>query len=297
MRRLFQTPEDKRALTAGLLLLSIGLAILWGYDRCSGQSPEAPPPPGHREAFLSLEKQVGRATPAAPSRPAAETFPFDPNHADSLTLLRLGLRPWQIGNMLKYRRKGGLWRSAEDFRRLYGLSEADYRRLRPYVRIRPADAARPGHSSGYAAREARPESPWPRAEKYAEGTQIPLNASDTTALRGIPGIGSYRAAQIVRYRERLGGFVSLDQLNEIEDLPPGITRWFRFDPVRPTPLRINRASFKQLVRHPYLSYEQTRVIVNHIRKYGPIRQLGELRAYDLFTEADLQRLAPYLSFE
>ena len=51
------------------------------------------------------------------------------------------------------------------------------------------------------------------------------------------------------------------------------------------------------MRHPYLSYEQTRAIVNHVRKYGPIRQLGELRAYDLFTEADLQRLAPYLSFE
>lgn len=296
MRKLFQTPEDKRALTAGLFLLSIGLAILWSYDRCSEQPPEAQPGTGHREAFLSLEKQVGRAIPAA-SRPAAETFPFDPNHADSLTLLRLGLRPWQISNMLKYRRKGGLWRSPEDFRRLYGLSEEDYRRLRPYVRIRPADVASPGNDPGHSPREARPEARYPKAEKYAEGTQIPLNASDTTALQGITGIGSYRAAQIVRYRDRLGGFVSLDQLNEIEDLPPGITRWFRFDPARPTPLRINRASFKQLVRHPYLSYEQTKAIVNHIRKYGPFRQLGELRAYDLFTEADLQRLAPYLCFE
>ena len=65
----------------------------------------------------------------------------------------------------------------------------------------------------------------------------------------------------------------------------------------PTQLRINHAEFKQLVRHPYLSYEQTRAIVTHVRKYGPFRHLRELLTYDVFTEADIQRLAPYLSFK
>lgn len=48
---------------------------------------------------------------------------------------------------------------------------------------------------------------------------------------------------------------------------------------------------------PYLSYEQTKAIANHIRQYGPIHSLQELRLYHEFTPADLQRIAPYLRFD
>ena len=68
----------------------------------------------------SLRRAARRNLPAA-----AELFPFNPNEADSATLLRLGLKPWQVRNLLKYRRKGGRWRSADDFRRLYGYKPMD----------------------------------------------------------------------------------------------------------------------------------------------------------------------------
>ena len=70
-----------------------------------------------------------------------ESFPFDPNTADSTTLLRLGFKPWQAKAICNYRRKGGRWRSAEDCKRIYGFSEADYQRLKPYIRISPEFAA------------------------------------------------------------------------------------------------------------------------------------------------------------
>ena len=38
---------------------------------------------------------------------------FDPNTADSSTLVHLGLKPWQASNMLKYRAKNGRYRQAE----------------------------------------------------------------------------------------------------------------------------------------------------------------------------------------
>ena len=57
----------------------------------------------------------------------AERFPFDPNSADSTQLLRLGLQPWQVRNIYKYRAKGGVYRSKEDFARLYGLTVKQYR--------------------------------------------------------------------------------------------------------------------------------------------------------------------------
>ena len=80
-------------------------------------------------------------------RRKAETFPFDPNTADSVTFVRLGLTSWQARNALKYRRKGGRWKSADDFARLYGLSEEDFLRLRPYIRISPDGKRSEEHTS------------------------------------------------------------------------------------------------------------------------------------------------------
>lgn len=242
--------------------------------------------------------ETGRRARQNTTAARKQPFPFDPNHADSLTLLEVGFAPWQVRNMLKYRRKGGRWRSPDDLARLYGLSDEDFRRLRPYVRIAPADRPK-----AYVREESygRPLPAMPkgeRMEKYAEGTKIPLNEADTTMLKHIPGIGSYYAGKIVRYRERLGGFVSLAQLAEVEGLPAGIVRWFELgNGPAPKRVHLNKASFKELVRHPYLNYEQTKCIVNHIRQYGPIHSWRELRLYKDFSAHDFERLTPYFSLD
>lgn len=198
--------------------------------------------------------------------------------------------------MLKYRRKGGRWRSADDLQRLYGLSKSQFEQLRPYVRIAEADKRKVYERAEWQSNYEH--EPRPKTEKFAEGVTLPANTADTTALKHIPGIGSYYARKIVDYRERLGGFVSTSQIGEIEDLPAGITRWFVLDKTdKPRQLRINHATFKQLVRHPYLSYEQTKIIVTHIRQYGAIRSWRDLQLYKEFTQNDFKRLAPYISFK
>ena len=83
------------------------------------------------------EERKDRYVPyaATESQHTVEEFPFDPNTADSSQLLRLGLQPWQVRNIYRYRAKGGIYRKKEDFARLYGLTVKDYRRLEPYIRI------------------------------------------------------------------------------------------------------------------------------------------------------------------
>lgn len=232
----------------------------------------------------------------------AQLFPFDPNHADSLTLRRLGLSTRHIHNMLAYRRKGGRWRSPDDFARLYGLAHEDFLRLRPYVRIAPADQRQTyvyEHRERTAYGVPTGDKPtYEHVEKIAEGTTIDLNTADTIQLKQVPGIGSYYARKIVAYRERLGGFVSARQVDDVEGLPAGASRWFRIDgDTPPRQLHINHATFKQIVRHPYISYEQTKAIVNHIRQYGPIHSWRDLRLYKEFTDDDFRRLTPYVSFK
>lgn len=227
-------------------------------------------------------------------------FPFDPNHDDSLTLSRIGLSPWQIHNMMRYREAGGIWRSVDDFRRLYGLSEKDFQKLRPYIRIAAADRKKkyiPYQDYSYSVPQGEIPN-YEHIDKMEEGQRIDANTSDTTEIKRIPGIGSYYARKIVTYRDRLGGFVNTNQIEEIEGLPAGTSRWFTIEK-QPTikKIRINHASFKEIVRHPYISYEQTKVIVNHIRHYGPLQGWNELRLYKEFQEKDFILLEPYFSFQ
>ena len=192
----------------------------------------------------SLQRAARRKLPAA-----AELFPFNPNEADSATLLRVGLKPWQVRNLLKYRRKGGRWRSADDFRRLYGLTEEEFQRLRPYIIIPPITEENANCLAKESGRRDSLRRIYP--EKFGELTVLSLNAADTTLLQRIPGIGRYRAAQICRYRERLGGYISTAQLREIGDLPEGIEQWFEIGADEtPRQIDVNKSDFKTLLRHP-----------------------------------------------
>ena len=94
-----------------------------------------------------------------------------------------------------------------------------------------------------------------------------------------------------------GGFVSVAQLKEMGELPENIGRWFTVSPAVHRPLLVNRMSVEVLRCHPYLNFYQSRVIVEHRRKYGPIKKLQALSLYEEFSPSDLERLQPYVSFE
>ncbi len=114
----------------------------------------------------------------------------------------------------------------------------------------------------------------------------------------MPGVGPYFARRIVRYRQRLGGFVSPEQLREIPNLPDSVQTWFRVTAEKAQrPLRLNSATFRELLRHPYLNYEQVKAIVNYRERQGALQTLQELSLSEAFTPVDLERLTPYVSFE
>ncbi len=299
MKTPLRLPKSRRRGLLALVFL-VSLFTVWRVaPMLFGSGSEVLLSPSEADSLARFQESAaqgkGKSTP-----PAGELFPFDPNHADSLTLLRLGLRPWQVGNMMKYRARGGVWRSPDDLRRLYGLTEEQYARLRPYVRIAPADRrAEYSESGGHRYGTPLPERPeYEPVEKYPEGTLLPLNVADTTELCRIPGIGKYYARKIVRYRDRLGGFVSVSQLAEIDGLPAGVQRWFTLEgggSLRR--IRINHADFGTLIKHPYLDFDQTKAIVRHIRTYGALRGWDDLRLYACFKDSDFCRLAPYFSFK
>ena len=296
MSRLFLSRSEKRGL---LLLLFLLLCVCGGMlyvgmsERVGTSVQLSPEDVAELEAFATLTKE--RKTRQEEVRTSVQSFPFNPNTADSMTLLRVGLKPWQVKNLMAYRRAGGRWKDADDFKRLYGLSDEEFQRLRPYVQIPPAVKEVYFTEHDRARQDSLHHL---RPEKFTQLTVLDLNTVDTLTLRKIPGIGVGYSRSIVSYRERLGGFVSVAQLKDIEGLPARIEEWFSVEEqVAVRTISINKSDFKTLVRHPYLSYEQVKVITTHIRKYGSLRSWKDLQLYPEFTPQDFERLTPYFVFE
>lgn len=251
-------------------------------------------------ALKNFEQEV-RKKPYVPKKQVHEKkeespiqlFSFDPNKADSIELSSLGLSAYVVRNILKYREKGGRFRTADSFSRIYGLTEKQFNTLKPYIRIAQTDTPKKEKMDTMVA-VVIPER---KVFKYPEGTLVDVNVADTAELKKIPGIGSGIAKAIVAYRNRLGGFYSLSQLEEIDYVTPELLKWFKLEGGTIRKLDINRWGLDKLRSHPYLNFYQAKVIIEHRKKRGEIKSLSQLSLYEEFTEKDLIRLSAYVSFD
>ena len=219
---------------------------------------------------------------------------FDPNTVDSMTLLHLGFKPWQAKNMLKYRAKGGKYRKKEDLKKLYGMTDSMYLALTPYIYIKDSivvDSAR--------IDSVRTDS-LPKWKSTKKDTILNLRTADTTELKLIRGIGSYRAKMIVRYREQLGGYAQVEQIMEARGMDKviadSILPHFYIDSVVVNKIPINHIRPEVLQRHPYLNFEQAKAIYEYRRKHIRIKSAEELKKIKGLSPTDIEKILIYLDF-
>ena len=229
---------------------------------------------------------------------------FDPNTVDSMTLVGFGLKDWKVRNFLHYRAAGKVFRSAEEMGKTHGWTEEDVEKVRGYVRV-VKEYGKDGKNGrnekigndgkGWERREDVPER---ASNKFRALTKVDVNTADTALLRRVPGVGKKISEAIVTYRKKLGGFYSVEQLRELKMVSPELLEWFE---VSPSPdiqrLNINKASFQALNSHPYISYEQTKALLQYIRLYGKVKDEQALVETGIFTKEEVERLKPYLAFE
>jgi len=141
---------------------------------------------------------------------------------------------------------------------------------------------------------------YPVTEKFTAGTVIEINASDTAQLMKIPGIGASFAKKITGYRNSLGGYYRLEQLQEVygmyAELYEKIIPYLRTDTNKISPVQVNTASLDKLKLHPYINFYQAKAIVEMRKKKGKLENIHELDLLEEFTPEDLERLKHYLVF-
>ena len=219
---------------------------------------------------------------------------FDPNTVDSMTLLHLGFKPWQAKNMLKYRAKGGKYRKKEDLKKLYGMTDSMYLALTPYIYIKDSivvDSARI---------DSVHMDTLPKWNSTKKDTILNLRTADTTELKLIRGIGSYRAKMIIRYREQLGGYARVEQIMEARGMDKviadSILPHFYIDSVVVNKIPINHIRPEVLQRHPYLNFEQAKAIYEYRRKHIRIKSAEELKKIKDLSPTDIEKILIYLDF-
>jgi hypothetical protein len=128
--------------------------------------------------------------------------------------------------------------------------------------------------------------------------KLDLNAATEVMLVALPGLGEYTAAKIIAYRERVGGFLSLDQLQEIQGLKPEILQ-----KVLPyleleqgvKRISINEVTYETLKQHPYLTWNQANSIIKMRKQKGAFKEIKELKESVLIDDDTYKKLLPYVS--
>ncbi len=285
---------ERRGIIFLCVVVLLATLVVWLVPRKKNE-------PANRNA-ASERRVPTNQRPYELSERRVETFAFDPNTADSTTLLRLGLTPAMLRGIYKFRGMGYTYSEPEDFSRVPGMTNEMWDRLGPYIHIDPRfqkvrRQSRATAESAVSASSAAEYGASPRfTTKLRRGETVELNSSDTATLKRIPGIGPYYARKIVGYRRQLGGFASLSQLAEIEGLPEGVTDYLTLDEAAVRRIDVNHATKRALLVHPYIGVYRAQPIWEYRHNHGSLKSLDDLRKLQGFTDEDIERLAPYLEF-
>lgn len=220
-----------------------------------------------------------------------KALPLDLNKASYKSLIEIGM-PGRVANtLINYRQSGKIFKTIQDLKKVIGMNDSLVEILSPFILFE--DVSQDIDSSGKSVKSVVTNDNAP--EKIGI---INLNQSDTTALKYLPGIGSKLASRIVKYRDLLGGFYTVNQLKEVYGLPDstfakivskvqvgeGIKR-----------IDVNKTDFTK-IHHPYMDKKQALIIQNFIKQHAPIYKLEDLKQIEVLESSFWTRMEPYLDF-
>jgi competence protein ComEA len=135
--------------------------------------------------------------------------------------------------------------------------------------------------------------------EVVERLLVEINTVDTLGLKELPAIGSVFASRICKFRQILGGFVSINQLLDVYGMDSSrfntIQSYLTIDISQVKMLNINSLSTSELKKHPYISYKDANAIVNYRHQHGVYETLSDLLKIRLIDSIKLRKIAPYIS--
>jgi competence protein ComEA len=217
-------------------------------------------------------------------------FSFDPNQASIDNFTKVGFSASLANRIVNYRTKGGKFAIKSDLLKIYGMDTVLYRKVYSYIDL-PEEKITKNPLNAKAIEK-----------RTVSKIKLDLNLADTVQLDKVYGIGKKLSERIIKYRNRLGGFVSINQLKEVYGLDSVVVKnvsekFVITENYLPIQVNINSATEKELGSHPYLSFKLAKAITAYRFQHGQFTSLDDLTNVQLLNENDFKRIKPYLTVE
>ncbi|MFV0505453.1 MAG: helix-hairpin-helix domain-containing protein [Bacteroidales bacterium] len=243
-------------------------------------------------------------------------FAFNPNTSPADSIMQLSISKRVKSNIISYRKGGGEFRKKEDLKRIYGMTDSLYELLEAWViigKIEKKSVKEKEKKSEYiVSNDEKEQQKNINSNDYLEEpkntitakrspSKLNLNTADTAKLKALPGIGSSYARRIVKYRELLGGFHSIEQLKEVYGMKDEYYEQFapyciaNIAEIRK--ININFADYRELIRHPYIDKEMTKALLNFRNKNGSFSSVDKLLDIEVFDRAKFDKVKYYFKTE
>ncbi|MGE9312051.1 ComEA family DNA-binding protein [Niabella sp. CJ426] len=251
------------------------------------------------------------STPATTSFPIDKTggsysnplkgvlFNFDPNTLDAEGFKKLGLRDKTIRTLINYRNKGGKFRRPDDLAKVYGLRQEEFQRLKPYISIKSATPAGNYHNQTNADKGVNNTGYTPENKPSHLPKTIEINTADIAGFESLYGIGNKLATKIVNFRDKLGGFYSVDQVGETYGIPDStfqkIKAQLKVDAGSIKKININTASYDELNNHPYISAKLAFQVLKQRKEKGNFTAITDIKDLAAQTNDSYERVSKYIT--
>ncbi len=238
----------------------------------------------------------------ASERAPLHLFQFDPNNIDSAGLAHLDLPVALKRNLLRYRAKGGRFRRAQDFRKLYGMNDSIFQLVRPFLIVNPPADENKNDIQEVSRRQYKSQDSLMISKSAYKQKELPviieLNLASAEELEALKGIGPTLSKRIVKYRDLLGGFAFPEQLSEVYGVSPetvdAILPSVKTDTCYVKKIDLNFMNEKELSAHPYINFKLARKIVDFRSKNGYISNKNQLLSDSIVDKKLFQKLVYYL---
>jgi competence ComEA-like helix-hairpin-helix protein len=282
------TKQQRGGIFFLLFLIVLAQCVYFFADFSGGKKYEYHPQGW--EAFQQTIDSIKKSKVAA-TKPGIR--PFNPNYLSDYQGYALGMSTQEIDKLIAYRNSGKFVNSAREFQQVTGISDSLLSTLSPYFKFPAWVVAK---QSAKNTPEAIPASPAIQAVKKD------LNTVTAEELKTINGIGEALSERIVKFRNRLGGFLVDEQLYDVYGLSAPVVKsvlesYTVLTPPKIQKLNLNTASAKELASIIYIPYKVTAAIIAYRDSVGSIRSVEELTKIKGFPADKINRIQLYLKAE
>ena len=218
-------------------------------------------------------------------------YPFNPNFITDFKGQKLGMSVSEIDRLLAFRKTNKYVNTPEDFQKVTKISDSLLNTMVPYFKFPDWVTNKKEFKSKYKSFENKKE----------KIVILDINQATKEDLIKVYGIGPALSDRILKLKDLLGGFVSMEQMNDVWGLSPevieNLNKNFKVSVLpKVNKVDINNASIKELMLFPYFKYALAKAIVTYRSMNGDFKNNADLTKINGFPNEKLNVISLYLYF-